>query len=68
MPLKYKINVLSTLKDKGYTTYRLSKEKILSHGSVQKIREGEVLSTEGITTLCKLLNMQPGDLLIYVDD
>ncbi len=68
MPLKYKINVLSALKDKGYTTYRLSKEKILSHGSVQKIREGEVLSTEGITTLCKLLNMQPGDLLIYVDD
>ena len=68
MPLRYKINVLSALKDKGYTTYRLSKEKILSHGSVQKIREGEVLSTEGITTLCKLLNMQPGDLLIYVDD
>lgn len=68
MSLHYKINVLSALKDKGYTTYRLSKEKILSHGSVQKIREGEVLSTEGITTLCKLLNMQPSDFLIYVDD
>lgn len=68
MPLKYKINVLSALKERGYTTYRLSKDRIFSHGSIQKIREGEILSTEGITTLCKLLNMQPGDFLVYVDD
>lgn len=68
MPLKYKINVLSALKERGYTTYRLNKDKIFGSGTIQKIREGEVLSTEGITTLCKLLNMQPGDFLVYVDD
>ena len=65
MPLKYKINILAALKDRGYSTYRLSVEKILSHSSIQKLKEGKILSAEGLATLCELLECQPGDILCY---
>lgn len=65
MPLRYKIDVLAALKAKGYTSYKLSKEKILSHGTMQKLRVGEIPGAEGIATLCRLLECQPGDILYY---
>lgn len=65
MNLKYKIDVLSALKNKGFSSYRLIKENIFSSGSVQKIRKGEVLGADGIATLCKILDCQPGEILEY---
>lgn len=68
MSLKYKIDILAALKDKGYSSYRLANEKIMGNGSIQKLRNGEVLGADGIATLCKLLECQPGDILEYVPD
>ena len=61
--LKYKIDVLEELKGKGYTSYKLRKDKIMGEAQIQKIRQGETLNT-----ICKLLQIQPGDLLEYIDD
>ena len=68
MPIKYKINVLEELKAKGYSTYRIRKDKLLSESTVQKFRNNEPVSWENITTLCKLLNCQPGDIMEYVEE
>ena len=68
MPLQYKINVLAALKEKGYSTYRLNVEKIISHSSIQKLKDGKMLGADGIATLCKLLDCQPGDILSYEPD
>lgn len=68
MPLKYKVDILAALKVKGYTSYRLINEKLFSSGSVQKLREGEMLSSDGIAKLCELLKCQPGDIIEYSDD
>lgn len=68
MSLKYKVDILVALKEKGYSSYRLANEKIMGNGSIQKLRKGEVLGSDGISTLCKLLNCQPGDILEYVPD
>ena len=65
--LKYKINILEKLKQKGYTTYKLRKDKIIGEAQIQKIREGELASKETLNTICKLLNCQPGDILEYVE-
>ena len=67
MPLQFKIDVVSALKEKGYTTYRIRNEKILSESTVQKLRAGKGVSWENIETLCRLLECQPADLLEYVD-
>ena len=62
--IRYKINILLALRDAGYTTYRLQKEKFLSAGTVQKIRCGNTnLTIENLNTICDLLECQPGDLL-----
>ncbi len=64
----FKINVLQALKDKGYSTYRIKNEKLLSQSTLQKLREGKPVSWENIEAFCRLLEMQPGDLLEYKSD
>jgi len=66
--LKYKIDILEELKTRGYTTYKLRKDKWMGEAQIQKIRNNELVSKESLNTLCKLLQCQPGDLLEYVED
>ena len=66
--LKYKIHELEELKGKGYTSYKLRKDKIMGEAQIQKIRQGEIASKETLNTICKLLQIQPGELLEYIDD
>ena len=61
----YKIDVLAALKNAGYSSYRLRKEKIMGEASMQKIREGGLMSWENLSRICELLNCQPGDILEY---
>jgi putative transcriptional regulator len=68
MALQYKINVLDALKEKGFTTYALRKEKLLSESTIQKLRVGEGVAWDNIETLCKLLDCDVGDLLEYVKE
>ena len=68
MPMQFKIDVLEALKAKGYTTYVLRKENILSQSTLQKLREGKGLSWENIDRICGLLECQPGDLIEYVQE
>lgn len=66
MPLKYKVDVLAALKEAGYSTYKLRKEKIFGEATIQKMRAGDPVSLANVEALCKLLGCQPGDLLEYV--
>ena len=68
MALVYKIDVLSALKAAGYSTYKLRKEKLLGEATLQQLRNNELVSWKNIETLCKLLNMQIGDIIEYVPD
>ena len=66
--IRYKINVLDTLKDKGYSSYKVKKDKLFSGSTLQKFRVNEVVATDNLNRLCKLLNCQPGDILEYIPD
>ena len=68
MPLRYKTNILDTLKRKGYTTYKLRNDRILSESTIQKLRRNTPVGWENLETLCKLLECQPGDIIEYVDE
>ena len=61
--LYYKIKPLEALKEKGYSTYKLSKKQLLSVGTIQKLREQKPIGWENLNKLCELLNCQPGDIL-----
>ena len=68
MPIRYKFDVMAALKEKGYSSYKLRKEKLLGEATMTEIRKGQIVSLENLTRLCKLLDCQPGDLLEYVPD
>ena len=68
MPLQYKVNVLTELKNKGYNTNRIRTEALLSQSTLQKLREGKGVSWDNIETLCRLIECQPGDLIEYLPD
>ncbi|MCX4255402.1 MAG: helix-turn-helix transcriptional regulator [Oscillospiraceae bacterium] len=68
MPVQYKINVLAALKEKGYTTSRIRKEKLIGEATVQRLRHNQSVSYEVLAKLCELLDCQPGDILEYVPD
>lgn len=68
MAIQYKIDVLASLKSKGYTTYRLRKEKLLGESTMQKMRTGALLSWAELNTVCELLNCQPGDIMEYIPE
>lgn len=66
--LVYKLDILAALKNNGYTTYRIKKEKILSESTLQKFRHKEGISWSNLDTLCSLLQCQPGDIIAYIPD
>jgi len=59
---------MAALKDTGYSTYRLRKEKLLGEATLQKFRQNQLVSWVNISTVCRLLNCQPGDLMEYIED
>lgn len=65
--LVYKIDVLNTLKESGYNSTRILKENLISQSAVQKIRKNEMVGIKTIEKLCELLDMQPGNIIKYVE-
>ena len=59
----YKIDILAALKEKGYSSYRMRKEKVFGERVIQQLRDKEPFSWEVLSRLCLLLDCQPGDLL-----
>lgn len=68
MPLVYKIDVLQALKDKGFNTNKLRKDKLLAESTIQKLRDKKPISWANISTLCELLQCQPGDIMEYTEE
>ncbi|MBQ6611056.1 MAG: helix-turn-helix domain-containing protein [Oscillospiraceae bacterium] len=66
MAIVYKIDVLQALKEKGYNTNRLRKEKLLAESTIQAFREGKLVSYLNIERVCALLGCNIGDILNYV--
>lgn len=60
--------LLSKMKEDGLSTYKIRKDKIISEGTLQNIRNGRRITTDSIAALCDALNCQPGDILRYVPD
>ena len=58
-------DILQQLKAAGYNTNKIRKEKILSEGTLQRIRDGRPITTESVDIICQLLQCQPGDIMEY---
>lgn len=66
--LVYKFDVIPALKEAGYNTTRIRREKLLSESSMTKLRRGVMVGNIELNKICKLLDMQPGNIIKYVED
>lgn len=64
----YKFDVLESLKEAGYNTTRLRREKLLGENAIQSLRHGEMVGIKALEKICYLLDMQPGNIIKYVDE
>ncbi len=62
----YKIDVLKALSERGYTSTRMRREKIMSEATMQNLRKGKGITTDTINTICIILRCQPSDILEIV--
>ena len=60
---KYKIDVMKELSERGFTSTRMRKEKILSEATMQNLRKGKGITTDTLNTICVILRCQPSDVL-----
>lgn len=67
--LRYKIDISDALERKGFNTYKAKVTKILSQDTLRKIKEESTnISLESLNRICILLDMQPKDLIEYIED
>lgn len=65
MSFRYTCDVLARLRDAGYSTYKIRKDKLLSESTIQKLRASTMISLEQIGVICDLLACKPWDLIEY---
>lgn len=63
---KYKTDILKELSNRGYTSTKIRKDKILSQATLQNIRQGKGITTDTINTICVILRCQPSDIIEIV--
>ena len=66
--LKYKVNVIKMLKEAGYSSYFMERNKIFGSRDIQKFRDGVPPGPKVLDRLCTLLHCQPGDLIEWMPD
>lgn len=68
MSIKYKMDILAALKERGFNTTRIRREKLLAESTVQALRTGKMVSIDNVSRICDMLDCQPGDVLIRDPD
>ena len=63
MKYNYKINILESLKENGYTTYYIRQNKLLSESTLQRLRNNQTISMTSLLTIAKLLKMNITDII-----
>lgn len=66
--IRYKIDIMESLKEKGYSSYKLRKDKIFGEATIQKFRNKEYINFDNLEKLCFLLDCQPSDIIEYVKE
>ena len=67
MSIRYD-KLFALLKEKGYSTYRIRKEKLIGQATFTAIKNGTGgLDAKTMNRLCAVLNCQPGDIMEYVE-
>lgn len=57
-----------TMKEKGVSQYKLTKEHHVSNGQLDRLRKNRDVSTFTLNNLCRILNCRIEDIAEYIPD
>lgn len=63
--IRYRVDIVKALTDSGYVLQDLRRQHKISESTLQKIRNGELITLKSLEVICELLDMQPADLIEY---
>lgn len=63
--ITYKIDVLEELKEKGYTTYILRKNKYLSETTIGNLRSKKPVTMGALDAICVMLRKSPEEIIDF---
>jgi DNA-binding Xre family transcriptional regulator len=63
---RQKVSIIEKLKESGYSTYRIFKEKIFGSATMTKFRNGGVPSWNELDKICTLCKCNPWDIIEYI--
>lgn len=66
--LVYKIDVIKELNKRNIRAIDVRKNGILGESQMTKIRKGIMVGMNVLEVLCKILDMQPGEIMEYIPD
>lgn len=67
--IKYKINIADALERKGFNTYKAKTTKVLSQDTLKRLKNEDTnISLESLNRICMILDLQPKDLIKYVEN
>ena len=64
----YKIDVMKSLAAKGYIPSVIRKKGLFPEATIQKFRKEKMVGIHSLDMLCEILELQPGDIIEYVED
>ncbi len=67
MSIRYD-KLFQILKERGHSSNYWLRQNGIHSATASKLKKNERVNTDTINTICKLLNVQPGDIMEYVPD
>lgn len=67
MSIRYD-KLFQILKERGHSSNYWLRQNGIHSTTASKLKKNERVNTDTINTICKLLNVQPGDIMEYVSD
>lgn len=61
-------DIFGKLKQAGYNTSRIRREKLIPEGTLQNIRDGKLVNLKTIDTICKMTGCKIEELLEYKEE
>lgn len=59
----YKIDVVQAMADKGYNSYRLKKDNLMSQGTLTKLKNKENVTIKTLNDVCCMLRCDISDII-----
>ena len=61
--IRYKIDIMKELNNKGYNYMRIKKEMLLSAQTLENIKQGKSITLDTLNKICLMTNLQPKDII-----